>query len=166
MKTMKRIYCIWILIALVGTSCSNSETTNNKKANGKDTVSQKTIEVVGKELAAGVIELPKNQVCMVNDAFKTSEQIPVVVHGKTYYGCCQGCVDALKTNELARTTTDLATGESVDKATGIVILKPGSDEQVLYFANVVNAVKYVKGEAYVAKYLKDLDGNQSKISTE
>lgn len=155
LKTMKRIFIISIFLALVAASCSNSQSGNSKKTANNEAANQKTIEVVGKELAPGVIELPKSQVCMVNDAFKPSEQIPVPISGKTYYGCCQGCVDALKTNELARMTTDLASGQSVDKANAVAILKPGSREQVLYFANAVNAVKYVKGEAYALQYLKD-----------
>lgn len=163
---MKKIYWLWIFVALLGTSCSNSDQSNNqKKVSSSVAADQKTIEVVGKELAPGVIELPKNQVCMVNDAFKPSVQIPVVVNAKTYYGCCQGCVDALKTNDLARSTIDLITGENLDKANAVVILKPGSREQVLYFKSEANAVKYVKGEAYVSQYLKNLEeGND--VSTQ
>lgn len=155
---MKKICCSWMLVVIVAMSCSNSQTADTKQVlKNKNVAKEKTVQVVGKELAPGVIMLPNNQVCMVNDAFKPAEQIPVIVNGKTYYGCCQGCVDALKTNDLARTTTDLATGERIDKATSVAILKPGSKEQVLYFANEVNAIKYVKGEAFLEKYSKELN---------
>lgn len=156
-KIMKKIYFSWMLLVIVAMSCSNSQTASNKQDENKNVAKEKTVQAVGKELAPGVIMLPNNQVCMVNDAFKPAEQIPVTVNGKTYYGCCQGCVDALKTNELARTTTDLISGESIDKATSVAILKPGSKEQVLYFANEANAIKYVKGEAFVEKYSKELN---------
>ncbi len=45
-------------------------------------------------------------VCMVNDAYTGVTQIPVPVNGKTYYGCCQGCVDKLNNMESPKMAID------------------------------------------------------------
>lgn len=36
--------------------------------------------------------IPQSRVCMVNNTVFDKPQIPVQVEGKTYYGCCGGCV--------------------------------------------------------------------------
>ena len=61
-----------------------------------------------------------SHVCMVNDRYMGSEQIPVNVDGKTYYGCCAGCKDKLQTQNTARTALDPVTGKPVDKATAVI----------------------------------------------
>lgn len=89
-----------------------------------------------------VTRLPNSQVCMVNNRFMNSEQIPVPLEGKTYYGCCEGCVKMLKEDPTSHFTIDSLSGEQVDKAIAFIIGKPGSKEDVLYFTSEENARKY------------------------
>lgn len=81
---------------------------------------------------------------MVNDKFMNKDQTPVPGSGKTYYGCCQGCVSTLKNDTASRFASDPTTGESVDKAEAFIIIKPGSKDEVLYFKSETNAKKYLK----------------------
>ena len=74
-----------------------------------------------------------SQVCMVNDQFMGRAQIPVVVAGKTYFGCCAACKEKLETQLAYRTAKDPVTGADVDKA-GAVIAQDASGK-VLYFAS-------------------------------
>lgn len=73
-----------------------------------------------------------SEVCMVtNNVVAGMQMIPVEVEGKTYYGCCQGCVGKLKNNRSARYATDPLTGKEVDKARAFIV----ADEKnkALYF---------------------------------
>lgn len=90
----------------------------------------------------GITKLPNNQVCMVNNRFLNSEQIPLPVNGKTYYGCCEGCVKVLKEDSASHYTYDLLSNEQIDKAIAFIIGKPGSKEDVLYFKSETNAKEY------------------------
>lgn len=74
-----------------------------------------------------------SQVCMVNDQFMGRPQIPVVVDGRTYYGCCPACKDKLEKQPAARTAHDPVTGEQVDKSKAVIV-QDGSGK-VLYFAS-------------------------------
>ncbi len=81
-----------------------------------------------------------SQVCMVNDTFMNKPQIPVSVEGKTYYGCCEGCVSRLKGDRSVRFSTDPVTGREVDKAAAYITTQP--DGTVLYFESMETAKKY------------------------
>lgn len=89
-----------------------------------------------------ITRLSNSQVCMVNNRFLNSEQIAVPLEGKTYYGCCEGCVKMLKEDPTSHFATDLLSGEQVDKAIAFIIGKPGSKEEVLYFKSETNAREY------------------------
>lgn len=89
------------------------------------------------------IKVPANQVCMINNKFMSKEQIKVPFEGRTYYGCCEGCVTGLKSSAAARTSIDPLTKEIVDKSTAYIIIKPGSKDDVLYFKSEANAKKFL-----------------------
>lgn len=74
-----------------------------------------------------------SQVCMVNDQFMGKPQIPVEVEGRTYYGCCAMCKDKLNQQPAARMAQDPVTGESVDKATALIV--KDATGKVMYFAS-------------------------------
>lgn len=74
-----------------------------------------------------------SQVCMVNNQFMGKPQIPIAVEGRTYYGCCAMCKDRLGNDPAARTAQDPVTGESVDKASAVII--QDSTGKVMYFAS-------------------------------
>jgi len=80
-------------------------------------------------------------VCMVNDAVMGKPQIPIVVKGKTYYGCCKNCVGKLNGDPAIRAAEDPFTGKTVDKS-GAFILE-GPDGVALYFESALTASKFV-----------------------
>lgn len=74
-----------------------------------------------------------SQVCMINDQFMGRAQIPVVVEGRTYYGCCPACKEKLEKQPESRMAIDPATGEQVDKARAVIV--QNSAGKVMYFAS-------------------------------
>ncbi|MCF6214264.1 MAG: hypothetical protein L3J45_09600 [Flavobacteriaceae bacterium] len=135
MKT-KRIFLVLgvLAIGLISTSCADK--VNQEK---KTTVQTKENIVKSEK----TVQLKSSYVCYVNDRFMGAEQIPVAVDGKTYYGCCAGCVDKLKKNlGNVRYATDPLTGTKVDKATAFIVLKPHANGVVLYFESEDNYKKY------------------------
>jgi len=82
-----------------------------------------------------------SEVCMVNDTVMDKPQLPVPFEGKTYYGCCEGCVGRLQNERAMRFSRDPLTGREVDKAEAFII--PGSKGEALYFESAKTAGKYV-----------------------
>jgi len=82
-------------------------------------------------------------VCMVNDAYMGVAQIPVPVNGKTYYGCCQGCVDKLNNLESARIAIDPYSGNPVDKSEAYIVLM-NPQGAVAYFESETNYSAFKK----------------------
>jgi YHS domain-containing protein len=70
--------------------------------------------------AATVTRVDPSLVCMVNNQFMGKPQIPVVVNGSTYYGCCEMCKGKLANDPSARTGVDPVSGRPVDKARAII----------------------------------------------
>jgi YHS domain-containing protein len=81
-----------------------------------------------------------DKVCMMNDRYMGTAQIPVDVEGKRYYGCCAMCKERLAKDRRARVATDPVSGKEVDKATALVARR--ADGSVLYFENEANLKKY------------------------
>ncbi len=77
---------------------------------------------------------------MVNDQLMGKEQIPVLVDGRTYFGCCPGCKERLQKDAKIRTAVDPVTGRSVDKASAVIGVRRTGD--VLYFENHANFETY------------------------
>ena len=81
-------------------------------------------------------------VCMVNEMAMGKEQIPVEVEGKTYYGCCEMCKNALAKDASKRTAVDPISGKNVDKAKAVIGAQ--SDGRVFYFESDENLEKVNK----------------------
>lgn len=79
-------------------------------------------------------------VCMVNDEVMEKPQIPVEFEGKTYYGCCQGCVGRIQNDRSVRYSVDPVTGREVDKASAYIM--EGPNAQVYYFESAETASQY------------------------
>jgi YHS domain-containing protein len=79
-------------------------------------------------------------VCMINNQRFAKEQIPVVVAGKTYYGCCEMCKAALKNKPSNRVAVDPVSGKQVDKAKAVI--GADSSDRVVYFESMENLKKY------------------------
>lgn len=79
-------------------------------------------------------------VCMVTDQLFKTPQISVVVNGRTYYGCCPGCVSRLKQDSSVRHAVDPITRDTVDKATAIIGV--AADGEAFYFDSEANMRAY------------------------
>ena len=111
------------LFALAVAGCSRSETPQSS-----------TAIVEAPALPAGMSRVTDaSQVCMINDQFMGRAQIPVVVDGRTYYGCCPACKEKLEKQPGTRFARDPVTNEEVDKATAIIV--QDAEGKVLYFTS-------------------------------
>lgn len=84
--------------------------------------------------AVTLMPVKAEYVCMVTDRAFDTPQIPTVVNGKTYYGCCPMCKTRLEGDASVRTAIDPATGKEVDKGSAFIGAMP--DGTVHYFANM------------------------------
>jgi YHS domain-containing protein len=91
--------------------------------------------------AGNVLEPVENEkVCMVNDTFFGTTQIPVKVGSKTYYGCCENCKKTLKEDANSRFAVDPVSKKKVDKATAVI--GATKDNRVYYFQSPANMKKF------------------------
>jgi YHS domain-containing protein len=80
------------------------------------------------------------RICMMNNAAFPNDQIPTIVEGKTYYGCCPMCAEKLKSDPALRRAVDPVSGKEVDKALAIVGVD--SKGKAYYFENENNLKKF------------------------
>lgn len=85
-------------------------------------------------------QVDSKKVCMVNDKYFGSDQIPVSVGSKTYFGCCENCKKTLKEKKSSRVGTDPITNKQVDKSTAIIGAVPNG--KVHYFETLANLNAY------------------------
>jgi YHS domain-containing protein len=83
-------------------------------------------------------------VCMINNRFMASPQIPVPVDGKTYYGCCAGCKAKLESDPGVRTALDPVSQKPVDKA--LAVFGQTNTGVVYYFENEQNFANYAQAK--------------------
>ncbi len=137
MKTIiiKPALAVWGILLM--TSCSQQHET------GSSTHTENTPAAHHQTLTGGISaeqpykvgdHIPANQVCMVNNAYMAKDQFEVPFEGKTYYGCCQMCVERIPKDEAARIAVDQFTSEKVDKALAYIVLS-GENGEVAYFSN-------------------------------
>jgi YHS domain-containing protein len=81
-------------------------------------------------------------VCMVTEVHFGTPQIPVVVDGKTYYGCCAMCKKTLTENKSTREALDPLTKKVIDKATATIAAN--GEGKVLYFESQKNFDDFMK----------------------
>ncbi|WP_286502095.1 hypothetical protein [Empedobacter falsenii] len=139
MKNLKIVLGVSILSVFVLTSCQNKTeeptvTAHEEQMADMMQPSQTMAYNVGDKV-------PNKQVCMVNNAYMGKDQFEVPYDGKTYYGCCNMCVERIPNDETARKAKDPFTGKEIDKANAYIVLK---DQQgnVDYFENEENYKKF------------------------
>ncbi len=96
--------------------------------------SQDTLETTQADtVAPAIVRVEAINVCMGMAVSKLydREMLPVVVDGKTYYGCCTTCIETLSNDPESRQAVDPLSGEVVDKATAVLGALP--DGVVHYF---------------------------------
>ena len=97
-----------------------------------------------KAVADRAVPLPPEQVCMVNNAFMGEKQILVAFGGKTYYGCCEMCVEKIQTQREARFAKDPLSGKEVDKAEAFIVPAAPGQKQVLYFESEASYRQFLR----------------------
>ena len=139
MKNLKIVLGVSILSVFALISCQNKTeeptvTTHEEQMSDMMQPSQTLAYNVGDKV-------PNKQVCMVNNAYMGKDQFEVPYDGKTYYGCCNMCVERIPNDETARIAKDPFTGKEIDKADAYIVLK---DQQgnVDYFENEENYKKF------------------------
>jgi len=139
MKNLKIVLGVSILSIFALTSCQNKTeeptvTAHEEQMSDMMQPSQTMAYNVGDKV-------PNKQVCMVNNAYMGKDQFEVPYDEKTYYGCCNMCVERIPNDETARKAKDPFTGKEIDKANAYIVLK---DQQgnVDYFENEENYKKF------------------------
>jgi YHS domain-containing protein len=94
----------------------------------------------GRRLTNGLVRVEPSNVCMVNNQDMGKPQIPVIVDGKTYFGCCAMCKGRLEKDAAARTAVDPVTSKPVDKATAVIARNESGD--IMYFASEETLRRY------------------------
>tara|TARA_R110000868_G_scaffold83058_1_gene234663 strand:- start:1838 stop:2263 length:426 start_codon:yes stop_codon:yes gene_type:complete len=138
--TKQVIITMFATIALM--SCKNE----TKKPEVAETKVETKVEVKKTESVQDYqvgSEVPKELVCMVNNAFMWKPQIPVPVNGKTYYGCCEMCVGTLNNDQKARIGKDPYSNKPVDKTEAYIVLMD-KDGKVDYFESKENYLSFIK----------------------
>lgn len=118
---------LFLCLSLALSCISHLEATAQAESHDKETVLKR---------------VESKYVCMVTDQLFKTAQISVVVDGRTYYGCCPGCVSRLNQNSAIRHAVDPISQDTVDKATAVIGV--GADGQVYYFESEVNMRAYAQ----------------------
>ena len=87
-------------------------------------------------------EVPHDLVCMVNNAYMGKKQFEVPFEGKTYYGCCDMCVERIPVDKEARVAIDPYSSKEVDKSEAYIVLVSGQGH-VAYFETEDNFKRFL-----------------------
>lgn len=81
--------------------------------------------------------VPASKICMPQDRVFPNKMFSIEYNGKTYYGCCMGCIKKIKKDPNRYIwAKDPISGETVDKADAIILDIQG---KAVYFASKDNA---------------------------
>lgn len=110
---------------------------------GKTATTVKIAPTASATTADKVVRVEPKLVCMINDRSMAMDQIPVVIEGRTYYGCCPMCKERLEKDASSRVAVDPVTGRKVDKSKAVIGALPGA--AVVYFESAETLAKYNAG---------------------
>lgn len=82
----------------------------------------------------------KDQICMVQKYDMEAKTTPVVLDGKTYWVCCEGCKNQITKDKNERVIADPVSGKVVNKADAVV--GRASNGQVHFFENEKNMAAF------------------------
>ena len=83
-----------------------------------------------------LVRVDPKYVCMPNNRVFKKEQLSTEIEGKTYYGCCKMCINALNSDPQQRMAVDPVSGKEIDKAEAIIGAAP--DNSIYYFETEEN----------------------------
>ena len=132
---MKKFKFVFLIAGLViFTSCGNNSRDKNATAAPEAVSAVAEPGTPTTETYVVGDHVPSNLVCMVNNAYMGRLQFEVPFEGKTYYGCCDMCVERIPNDPSVRKAVDPNSGVEVDKAEAFIVLA-GTQGQVDYFEN-------------------------------
>lgn len=132
---MKKFELILLVAGLVVfTSCGNNSEAKSSTAQANISPTQAEATMATNKSYEVGDPVPSDLVCMVNDAYMGRLQFEVPFEGKTYYGCCEMCVERIPNDPSVRKAVDPNSGMEVDKADAFIVLA-GTQGQVDYFEN-------------------------------
>jgi len=82
----------------------------------------------------------KQQICMVQKYDMEAKTTPVVLDGKTYYVCCEGCKNTITKDKNERFIKDPVSGKLLNKADAFTAR--ASNGQVHFFENEKNMAAF------------------------
>ena len=125
-----------ILVSIIAISC-NSENKNNADKKEDVETAKSTIELAE--------QIKPTDICMFyNVILDAPSEYPVILEGKTYYGCCDYSSLQLRTDSTTRFSIDPFSGEKVDKVGALIFPDPNIDNGVQYFKTKNNYLQYIK----------------------
>lgn len=137
-----------LAVSIVAIACGEKKQGDNQQAEAAlEQVKEEMNHSMGEPVASsekykkGDV-VPKELVCMVNDAFMGKKQLEVEHDGKIYYGCCAMCQSRIPEDESVRYAKDPFTLETVDKAEAYIVMI-GDNGEVAYFKNEANYQQFV-----------------------
>lgn len=92
--------------------------------------------------SANLVKVASSEVCMMNNQHMAKPQIPVVVEGRTYFGCCEMCKAKLANDPATRTGLDPVSQKPVDKS--VAVIAKTASGAVLYFESEANLNAYAQ----------------------
>lgn len=137
-EVMRRL-CFILMLAALG--CTRTESTTSQAVSSPAVSAPAAVTPAPS--AAGTAELTAvdpSLVCMINDQFMGKAQIPVIIEGRTYFGCCPMCKQKLEASAEARSAIDPVSGRPVDKARAVIGRR--ADGSVLYFESAETLARY------------------------
>ncbi|MEE8367348.1 MAG: hypothetical protein V3S30_03440 [Thermoanaerobaculia bacterium] len=87
-----------------------------------------------------LVKVDAKYVCMPNNRLFKKEQLSTEIDGKTYYGCCQMCINALNSDPQQRIAIDPVSGKEIDKAKAVIGAAP--DNSIFYFETEENLADF------------------------
>jgi YHS domain-containing protein len=99
------------------------------------TISASLSPLLAQELpkAGNLQRVDAKYTCFITQHRFDKPQLPVVVDGKTYYGCCEMCKAKLTNDPASRFAIDPVSGKKVDKATAVI--GADSNGKIYFFEN-------------------------------
>ena len=135
-SSANRSHCL--VVAILGIFLLLTAITTPIWAESQDSDTEDQSAAANSATAAEVslVKVDPKYVCMPNNRVFKKEQLSTEIEGKTYYGCCKMCINALNSDPQQRFAVDPVSGKEIDKAEAIIGAAP--DNSIYYFETEEN----------------------------
>ena len=86
----------------------------------------------------------RTKVCMVDNQYKGELQLTTTIDGKTFYGCCDPCIETLNDDADFRFSEDPFSGKKINRAEAFIARVKDKEDAIQYFESEENYKKYIK----------------------